>query len=37
FPNSEQPSQSALSLPIYPGITPEDQEYVADCLKKALR
>ncbi len=37
FPNSEQLSQSALSLPIYPGITPEDQEYVADCLKKALR
>jgi dTDP-4-amino-4,6-dideoxygalactose transaminase len=28
FPNAERLAERALSLPMYPGITREDQEYV---------
>ena len=34
---AEQAASQLLSLPIYPGITAEQQEYVADVLRKALR
>ena len=36
FPNAEAASHRILSLPMYPGITESDQEYVVDCLKQAL-
>jgi len=37
FPVTERASQEILSLPMYPGITPEQQEEVVDQLRKALR
>jgi dTDP-4-amino-4,6-dideoxygalactose transaminase len=37
FPVAEKASREILSLPIYPGITPEQQERVVDELRKALR
>jgi dTDP-4-amino-4,6-dideoxygalactose transaminase len=36
FPVSESVAQEILSLPIYPGITESEQEYVVDSLRKAL-
>lgn len=33
FPNAERLSDRALSLPMYPGLTSEDQEYVASVVK----
>lgn len=35
FPNTEHLANRELSLPMYPGITLEDQEYVAHCLSEA--
>ncbi|MEX0797440.1 MAG: DegT/DnrJ/EryC1/StrS family aminotransferase [Acidimicrobiia bacterium] len=35
FPNTERLANHALSLPMYPGIGLEDQEYVAHCLREA--
>jgi len=37
FPVAERACRQILSLPIYPGITPEQQERVVDELRKALR
>lgn len=37
FPAAEAASDEILSLPIFPGITEEQQEYVASALAKALR
>ncbi|MGH9196239.1 MAG: DegT/DnrJ/EryC1/StrS family aminotransferase, partial [Acidimicrobiia bacterium] len=37
FPNSERLAGEILSLPMYPQITPEQQEQVADELRKAVR
>jgi dTDP-4-amino-4,6-dideoxygalactose transaminase len=37
FPVAEQASREILSLPIYPGITPDQQEHVVHELGKALR
>lgn len=36
FPNSERLSQRALSLPLYPGLSEEQQDYVVTALKKAI-
>jgi dTDP-4-amino-4,6-dideoxygalactose transaminase len=36
FPVTEQLSNEALSLPMYPGLTRSDQEYVADALRSAI-
>jgi dTDP-4-amino-4,6-dideoxygalactose transaminase len=36
FPVAEQLSMEALSLPMYPGLTPEDQEFVAQALRSAI-
>ena len=36
FPNAERSAASELSLPLYPEITPEQQERVVDALRKAL-
>ena len=36
FPNAECAARELLSLPIYPGIRPEQQEYVASALVAAL-
>lgn len=37
FPVAEKASREILSLPLYPGITPQQQERVVDELRKALR
>lgn len=37
FPLAERASREVLSLPIYPGITPEQQQYVADQLRFAQK
>jgi dTDP-4-amino-4,6-dideoxygalactose transaminase len=37
FPVAESQAKTIMSLPIYPGITPDQQEYVVDALTKALR
>jgi dTDP-4-amino-4,6-dideoxygalactose transaminase len=37
FPVAEAAAEEILSLPIYPGITEEQQDYVATVLAKALR
>lgn len=37
FPVAEALSRDILSLPLYPGITPSQQEIVADALRSALR
>jgi dTDP-4-amino-4,6-dideoxygalactose transaminase len=36
FPVAEQAATEVLSLPLFPGITPEQQERVADVLRKAV-
>jgi dTDP-4-amino-4,6-dideoxygalactose transaminase len=36
YPVTEAVAQEILSLPIYPEITTEQQEYVADCLKEIV-
>lgn len=36
FPVAEQTSERVLSLPIYPGITPEQQEHVVSALREAI-
>ncbi|MDU0313008.1 DegT/DnrJ/EryC1/StrS family aminotransferase [Phycicoccus sp. M110.8] len=37
FPVAERASQQILSLPLFPGITPSQQERVADVLRQAVR
>ena len=37
FPEAELASEEILSLPIFPGITEREQEYVVDSLLEALR
>lgn len=37
FPVTEAAAKEILSLPIYPGITESEQEFVAESLRKALR
>jgi dTDP-4-amino-4,6-dideoxygalactose transaminase len=37
YPVTEQVSSEILSLPMYPEITEEQQEYVAECLGEALK
>lgn len=37
FPVAERLAETALSLPIYPGLSREGQEYVVSTLKKALQ
>ena len=37
FPVAERAAASMISLPLYPGITAEQQEYVVDALREALR
>jgi dTDP-4-amino-4,6-dideoxygalactose transaminase len=37
FPVAERAAAEILSLPIYPGITAEQQEYVVDTLRSAVR
>ena len=37
FPVTEQAASEIVSLPMYAEITPEQQEYVVDALRKALR
>jgi dTDP-4-amino-4,6-dideoxygalactose transaminase len=37
FPVTEQAASEILSLPMYAEITPEQQQYVVDALRKALR
>ena len=37
FPEAERASEEILSLPIFPGITEREQEYVVDNLSDALR
>ncbi len=37
FPEAERASKEVLSLPIFPGITEHEQEYVVDSLRDALR
>lgn len=36
FPNAEKYAKSAISIPIYEGLTKDDQKIVVDILKKAL-
>lgn len=36
FPVAERAAEQILSLPLYPHITPRQQEYVADCLRGSL-
>ncbi len=36
FPISEDYYKRTLSLPLYPGLNPEDQEYIVDSLKEVL-
>jgi dTDP-4-amino-4,6-dideoxygalactose transaminase len=36
FPVAESIADSCLSLPLYPGMTESDQDYVVDCLKAAV-
>jgi dTDP-4-amino-4,6-dideoxygalactose transaminase len=36
FPNAETTAQEILSLPLFPGITESEQEYVADTLLKTV-
>jgi dTDP-4-amino-4,6-dideoxygalactose transaminase len=37
YPAAEAAAREMLSLPMYAEITPEQQEYVADCLREAVR
>ena len=36
FPNAESYYASAISLPMYPNLTDEQQQYVVDCVKECL-
>lgn len=36
FPNAEEAARSVLSLPIYPGITEQQQQFVVDALRRAV-
>ena len=36
FPNTEHLAKNAISLPIHPGLSADDQEYVVDVLRDAL-
>lgn len=34
LPESERAAQEVLALPVYPGLTPAQQEYVVECIKQ---
>lgn len=36
FPNAERTWQGTVSLPIYPGLTKDEQAYIVDTVKKLL-
>ena len=36
YPNAESYYSSAISLPIYPNLTDDQQQYVVDCVKESL-
>ena len=37
YPKAESYAKKAISLPIYPGLTPEEQNYVVDTLHNLLK
>jgi len=37
FPQAEFFARRQLCLPLYPGLTKEEQQYVSDCLEKSLK